>query len=398
MNVQNSKDYFHIKGQNAEKLVYDLSVKIFLTDWCYLNPKLPNGKELCDLLIVFDDIAIIWQIKDLKVKNGKYKKPEVDKNLKQLLGARRSLFDLKAPVELENPRRGKEKFDPGSIKKIYLLSALLGIGEDIFTFVEILKNHTIHILTKKFTEIVLNELDTINDFILYFQEKEDFIKKNKELIILGGEEELLAFYLMNNKNFSRFNETDNILLTDGSWRHFQKKPEYKVKKKADEISYGWDSIIDRVHEGSSQYEIVARELARPNRFTRRYLSKVFLEAHIRAHNDKKHDLFRRILPMEGVTYCFLFQDDPEPREKRKAMLWAICLIARGKFPQNKKVLGIATEKELSPECSYDFCFVDYPGWTEKHQELVARLQKETGIFVNPEIGRAKEDEYPETGR
>ena len=48
-----------------------------------------------------------------------------------------------------------------------------------------------------------------------------------------------------------------------------------------------------------------------------------------------------------------------------------------------------------PECSYDFCFIDYPKWTENHQKIVEQLQKETGIFVNPEIGRAKEDEYPQ---
>ncbi len=61
-----SKHYFQIKGKNAEKVVHDLAEKTFLTDWCFPNPKLQNGKELCDLLVVFDNIAIIWQIKDLK--------------------------------------------------------------------------------------------------------------------------------------------------------------------------------------------------------------------------------------------------------------------------------------------------------------------------------------------
>ena len=70
-----SKDFFYIKGKKAETVVHELATKSFLIDWCFLNPKLPNGKELCDLLIVFDDIAIIWQIKDLKLdKSGKYKK------------------------------------------------------------------------------------------------------------------------------------------------------------------------------------------------------------------------------------------------------------------------------------------------------------------------------------
>src|SRR4030043_2335371 len=105
------KQHFTIKGKNAEGFVHELALKTFLTDWCYLNPVLPDGKELCDLLVVFDNVAIIWQIKNLKLDaNGRYKKAEVERNLRQLAGARRQLFDLKTPIELENPRRPREKF------------------------------------------------------------------------------------------------------------------------------------------------------------------------------------------------------------------------------------------------------------------------------------------------
>lgn len=84
---------------------------------------------MCDLLVVFDDTAIIWQIKDLKVdENGRYKQAEVEKNLRQLSGARRLLFDIKAPVKLSNPRRGEELFDPSKITKAHLISVLMGEG------------------------------------------------------------------------------------------------------------------------------------------------------------------------------------------------------------------------------------------------------------------------------
>jgi len=185
MNV--SKDYFYLKGKNAEKIVHDLAVKTFLTDWCYLTPKLPNGKELCDLLVVFDDIAIIWQIKDLKLnRQGEYNKAEVEKNLRQLSGARRQLFDLRTPLELENPRRVKENFDPATIKRIYLISVLLGKGEKKISLVREIKNYIVHVFTKDFTQIVLNELDTISDFTEYLRIKEAFLKKNKPLVIVGG--------------------------------------------------------------------------------------------------------------------------------------------------------------------------------------------------------------------
>jgi hypothetical protein len=111
-----SGDYFQQKGALAEGIIHRLATETLFTDWCYPNPKRPDGKELCDLLVVFDDTAIIWQIKDLKADDeGHYKPAEVEKNLKQVGGARRALFDLKTPIVLSNPRRGPEQFDPTSI-------------------------------------------------------------------------------------------------------------------------------------------------------------------------------------------------------------------------------------------------------------------------------------------
>ena len=398
MNPSFSKDYFRIKGVNAEKLVADLATKTFLIDWCFLNPKLPDGKELCDLLVIFDDVAIIWQIKDLKLdKNGKYKKAEVDKNLRQLAGARRQLFDLKTPVCLQNARRREEIFDSSNFKEIFLISVLLGEGEEYFSFIDEIKNNKVHVFTRDFTQIILNELDTISDFIEYLKAKELFVDAKKSLVIIGGEEEFLAFYLTSGRNFERLDKTDHVILDGTCWKGLQSRLEYKAKKEADKISYGWDSIINRAHEGTEKYEIVARELARTTRFQRRYLSKTFFEAHVLAHKNSVHDLFRRVMPGEGVTYCFLFQEDQEPRNKRKAMLTAMCWIGRGKFKENKKVIGIATEMKIRPTCSFDFLFLNVPGLDAESQKKIEQFQKDMGIFVNPIVRHASEDEYPQVG-
>jgi len=76
------------------------------------------------------------------------------------------------------------------------------------------------------------------------------------------------------------------------------------------------------------------------------------------------------------------------------MLAAICWIARGKYQKNKKVLGIATEMKIRPTCSYDFVLMDLSTWTQENQKNIEQLQKDTGIFVNPIVGYAHEDEYP----
>jgi len=386
----------NLKGKNAENFVYELSQKSFITDWCYKSPRLPNGKEICDLLIAYDNIAIIWQIKDLKLdKNNKYKKSEVEKNLHQLSTARHRLFDKKLEIELENPRRGKEKFNPNTITEIYQISALLGKGEDYFSGIEIIDGKFAHTFTREFTEIVLSELDTISDFIEYLREKEKLFSNNDvKIIITGDEKELLAYYLMNQRTLEKVGESNVTIIQAGIWDDLQKKPEYLAKKREDKISYGWDDIINRAHTGGGKYEIVAREMARLNRFDRRVMSKAFYEAHVRAHRERSKNVFRRLLAIKGTTYCFLFLDDPEPRTIRKKMLEIMCIIARGIYNKNFRVVGIATEMKMRPTCSYDFYYLELPKWTTEHQENMEKLQKETGIFSNLTVKQAHEDEYP----
>lgn len=392
-----SKDYFHTKGKNAEKIVHDLTLTSFLTDWCYLNPRWPDGKELCDLLVVFDDTAIIWQVKDLKLdENGHYNKAEVEKNLKQLAGARRHLFELKKPLELENPRRGTEAFDPSSIKDIFLISVLMGESEQFFSFVEELKNHTIHVFTRAFTQIALGELDTIADFCAYLKSKEQFLSQKKHILILGGEEELLASYLLNDRSFGWLKEPNTVMIAGGTWQEFISRVEYKEKKDADKIGYGWDSIIDRLHEsGDALYERVARELARHTRFERRFLAKSFFDAHVVAHEGTK-PIFRRLLASDEITYGFLFVDKNKSRDMRRKILEIFCFVARGMHAKGPKVIGIATEKQIEAEDSYDVLLLNVSEWTAEHQRRMEEMQARTGTLVDPKMMEFHEDEYPQS--
>jgi hypothetical protein len=388
------KHYFQEKGRRAEAIIHGLATKTFLTDWCYPNPKKPDGKELCDLLVVFDDIAIIWQIKDLKVNcEGRYKEAEVEKNLRQLSGARRHLFDLKVPIRLENPRRGREIFRPEAIKTIHLISVLMGDGEGPFSFAQLVKDRLIHIFTRQFADLILSELDTVSDFCEYLRKKEA-LDKNKSILILGGEENLLAKYLENARSFTWMEKYDNVVIDDTVWSAFSTSPQFRAKKREDEVSLGWDSIIDRAHDGSSPaYERAARELARPGRFARRILSKCFMDAY-KQYWSCPLPLFRRMVPVDDTTYCFLFMQDGHelPRKRRTAMLSLMCFVARGLPPFNSRVVGIATEKENR---SYDYCVFIAPRWRPEDEARKLEIQKEYGIFVNPKAVQAGEDEYPE---
>ncbi len=350
---------------------------------------------MADLLVVFGETAIIWQVKDLKLdKHGRYKKAEVEKNIRQLSGARRQLFELKTKITLENPRRGRELFNPASIKEIFLISVLTGEGEDFFSGIQQLRDQTVHVFNREFIEISLKELDTVKDFVSYLRDKELFVKKVETLIVSGGEKELLATYLLRDRSFGPLMNANMVYIEDDAWESLRQKEEYKRKKKADEISYGWDSIIDMIHtSGSQEYETVARELAAFNRFERRLLSQTFYDAHVAAHENVR-PIYRRFLKLEGRTFCFLFLENHAPRKLRNDMLGQVCFVARGLCKENTKVIGIATEKCFERECTYDYCFLDIPEWTDQNQRVVEDIQKKTGVGTGTFREAERAEEYP----
>jgi hypothetical protein len=395
--VENSGHYNRLKGAAAEAVVHELAQKSFFGDWCYANPRLANGKELCDLLVVFDRIAMIWQIKDLKRRrDGRYSSGEVEKNRRQLSGAHRRLMDEERPMTISNPRRGDEVIDPASIDEVFLISVLSGEGEDFFSMTQDVRGKYAHVLTGEFLATALEELDTVDDFVCYLRAKEALFDSVERLVITGGEEELLACYLLYGRSFDRYAGAHMVLVDEGSWAGLQERPEYIARREADEISYAWDGMIDRAHEGGApEYERIARELARPNRFARRFLAKAFYDGHVIAHEDSVHDLFRRVVTDGEVTYCFLFMDARLPQEQRREALARLCLVARGKYEENSRVVGVATEKAFKPECSYDFAYLEIPEWSDANAAQAAAIQQETGDLTNISERVVREDEYPE---
>jgi hypothetical protein len=387
-----SRNYFDLKGKTAEEFVQALAEKTFLMDWCYMNPSREPGKELCDLLVIFDDTAIIFQIKDLKLKDdGTLNRKGLEKNLRQLSGALRFLTRQNQPLTLTNPCRGSEVFNAKAIKKYHLVSVLTGDDPPALSMFETQGDNSVHVFNRDGIELALRELDTIADFSKYLDARESI--PTGQLMVMGGEEELLAWYLSKNRTFDDMRNTDVVLLDGTLWEVFSQSKEYKAKKKADDISYAWDEMISGAHaSGHPEYERVARELARPNRFERRVLAESFFEAHVAAHKTDR-PTFRRIMSLAGRTYCFVFLDESYPRELRMKMVSAICTVGRIMF-DNADVLAVATESKFRKQCSYDFGFLSVPEVTPSYRAKAEELKTKLEIMKNPTAGRAHIEEYP----
>ncbi|MCH7690257.1 MAG: hypothetical protein IIA17_04325, partial [candidate division Zixibacteria bacterium] len=239
-----------------------------------------------------------------------------------------------------------DTFNPTDIEEIFRI--VFSVGNDEFSFTQVIENNGkfVHIVDRSI-EVILNELDTISDFVQYYRAKERLYKSETEIIFEGGEENLLADYLYNNKSFEHLDKINTMLYSDGLWDHIMTRPEFIAKKNEDSISYAWDKLIDYFHERKDEnYKFVTKELSRLNRLGRRIQSQSFLSAQMECGKSKRG--LCRHSDYEGVTYVFLITSPEMNRDQKKKELACRCFAARKNFLNNQKVIGIAAEWQGSP--------------------------------------------------
>lgn len=331
----------------SERYLQKLCDRTFLSLWSYPSVyrddfagKITDGKEVCDLLVVFENHIIIFSDKDcqfpdsgrLEIDWNRWFKKAIQKSAEQAWGAEKwikkhpdslfldrfctTLFPLEIPdlstakfhlVVVAHGSSTRCQQELGGSGSLMINSSIKG-----FSAHDAIKNEGIpfmigdldpsrtfvHILDDTSLEIVVDTLDTISDFVSYLTKKEKFLR-SEMVISAAGEEELLAYYLtnMNNKNEHGFvipshinEQITHLIFGEGDWEEFIQSPEREAQISADTISYFWDTLIERfnknIMEGTQYYttdydakkiEPLPRFLARESRFHRRNLSKLFFE-------------------------------------------------------------------------------------------------------------------------
>lgn len=300
----------------SEILVNKLCEKVFLSLWTIASPiGKEAGKELCDALVVFDNKIIIISVKDIKYKEtekieigwDRWNKTAIEKSIKQLKGAKRFLDDSNTVRSQD----GKVTIQlPEKNDRIYFFLTI-SLGSQREVPVVLPENEVIRFLDEYNLDILFSELDTVSDFIEYLQKKEDFLKKSKKII--GSEEDILAFYLHQNRAFPE--NADLLIFGDDLWKEVSNKKEYKIKKKIDKISIFWDSLIEEFinlrdpsivkipgyfDPTNKNIELALRTLAKENRFSRRVLSQEFFDFY-----EHPRIVSRIVESINGIIYVFL---------------------------------------------------------------------------------------------
>lgn len=412
----------------TEILLAKLCDNVFLKAWAFPNPFKKDGKELCDVIAVFEDHVFIFfdreskkfenETGDVDIQWGRWQKEAIEKQVKTAGGAKRYIQEYPEDIFLDSKainrlplvikRSAKihkiivahgaaeacKNYSPDNI--FGSLSIVYGATQPAFTppfMVFLEKNEPVHIFDSFNLEILLSELDTVYDFTSYLKAKEEAIQRLEGLAYCG-EEDLLAHYYQNFEESTqqyligtRDTKINAVSIGEGEWHAFSKSADYKRRKQANEVSYLWDKLLQRTCQNSLDDIIMGDgnlytgesaiyEMAKEPRFARRTLSSL-ISSSVDNFPGSANEFLRNVslLPSFYKDKAFVFLQIHHPdiknyegeyRPRRQALLEIACAAAKNKWPQYKKIIGIAIDApKFTNTNSEDFLLMDTEEWSSE---------------------------------
>lgn len=432
----------------TERMLAEFCERSFLKLWSYPNPYKDDGHELCDLLAVFGNYVFIFfdrenelsedPDKDPKVLWDRWKRNVIDRQVKTAHGAERYIrsgrpicldakgtkpfpfaFDRGAVVihKIIVAHGAKEACERASPQNVYGSLAITYTetdgGPTEYFHIEIDKRNPVHILDSHNMPIVLRELDTVNDFAAYLDEK---VRAASAFDYLSycGEEDLLGHYLLNYDDMTKRHvigpkkdRVNGVMIGEGEWHDFVQTDLYKNTKSVDRISYFWDELIQRTCQNSLdgtlggnsdilRGESAIYEMVKEPRFMRRGLAEKMLSAVERFPDTGTFSRQVTFLPsfQPNIAYVLLqlrtpdtFRAEPDYREKRQTLLEIACGAAKNKFPHLVKIIGIGIDapKFSGGTVAEDFILMPCETWTDEMKIHYEELNKEWNFFGTPKL-------------
>ncbi len=393
----------------SEQFTHDLCTRSFLSLWCYNNPIGKKNKELCDVLVVCDPDVIVFSVKEIELEDPdnqdkvqRWKRKAIDESLKQVYGATTWLETATNVIHSDGTTG--IPLPPVESRRIHRVAVAFGskgacsIGAGDFG-----KGH-VHVFTEESLSAILNELDTITDFVDYLAAKERFFSSPSSIVINGTEADLLGFYLHSGRSFPE--RADFLIIDTGVWDELCSKPVFMARKKEDIESYKWDKLIEILckdeaydHSGlelnPTEREFVIRGMAREDRFCRRVLSSGLIDFLRDAKAGKSRS---RIMCSPSLSiYVLAHFAKGEDRNARLRELAARCLVARNKIDESSDVvMGIGfNEFDPSAGTPIDLVYLRINPEDNEWREKATVFEEELGYFKGRPMTKSRVDEYPE---
>jgi hypothetical protein len=444
---------------STERMLADLCEKTFLALWSYPSPTKDDGKELCDLLAVFDNHVFIFFDREGKqlasedasdVDWERWKRKVIEAQIVTAHGAERYIrngrtvyLDRKMTTEFPIPinrdriivhkiivahgaKEACERSSPDNLSGSLAVSYGTGPESSGFPFmIHLDKSNPVHVLDTNTLPLILGELDTFFDFSAFLDEKVRAIQQ-LDFLVYCGEEDLLAHYYANfNENEKRhfIGVTDptiaGVFIPEGDWVEINRRPEFIAKKRANSVSYAWDSMIQKACASALAGTLISsanilegrsaiHEMAREPRFMRRFYAERIRAAvlgfpekcsagslvrqvtYFASFYDRKAYVFLQIV-IDGVN------DYEEYRAARRALLQIACGALRNRIENLHTIIAIAVEPpKLFEVISEDFLLFDCSDWTEDLRLQFEEKNAEMQFFGTSALqeGRANIQAFP----
>lgn len=443
----------------SERYLASLCERTFLSLWSYPNlfrdqgqSGKGDGKELCDLLVVFGDDVIIFSDKscafpntgNLAVDWGRWHRRSVEKSADQVYGAERWLRTHPDRVFLDPPCSHQLPFPlpPSDRIRVHRVVVALnaaprcrqqwggrgsllinnvyetGEAEPFVLRAQGFSRGFVHVFDDVSLDAVLRELDTVGDFMAYLRAKERAFA-SQQIGSAAGEEELLGLYLQKTDSAGRHDfvgpdESATLFLDEGFWDGYLTSRERRAKQEADRPSRVWDALIEafatRLADGSSygasvrEAEQALRVMASEPRGARRLLGRRVLRALRITAADERRACFMMTALEAEVAYVFLLEPHGSSptyeayRERRCHVLRLYLMAVAQDFPSVRRVVGIVTEPHGSGGHSEDLMFFLPVPLSEGQARDLQETRERLGILRNARerVTVVKEDEYPVT--
>ena len=437
---------------DSERYLLRLARRSFLSLWSYSNifrnqtdgsVNNSNGKEICNLLVIFGRKIIIFSDKNCQFPEGidisiawkRWFKKSILASARQIHGAERWITNyperifldpeckIRFPIVLPNlneiefhrvivvhsiSEHSKRYFGSGNGSLLYstdLLDNSQTEGNSMpFCVGDIDKEKGyVHILDDFALDAIMSNLDTISDFVRYLEKKEKFMRSGVS-VSAAGEEELLAYYLSHinsdgEHDFIIDSKYNGIYFDQGIWKSYSVNPQRMRKIQADDISYLWDDLIEEFSKHAiqnTQYyattpgiqgsEPALRIMASLDRFKRRNYARALSEF---IHKYRGHEkITRTVLPPnnEGVAFIFLMLGNPfqksyeSYRRVRRILLEIYCEGLKVRYPTLKDIVGIAFDSNWENGGSEDLAYLNAREWDSSRKETIIRDMELANVY------------------
>jgi hypothetical protein len=460
----------------SERYLANLCEKSFLSLWSYPsifrdqgksgNASSSDGKEVTDSIVIFGDHVIIFSDKDCQfidygdpILNWKrwYKKA-ILKSAEQVWGAERWIKNHPDRLFIDNKCQHKLPFEVPTADKINVHRIVVahnisdeckrvnnGSGSLRIDTAIVGKAHFenqnglevqscaigmvdptrgyVHVLDDVTLEILLNNLDTITDFIQYLERKEKLVLQRSIRVIAAGEEDILAYYLKDideegKHEFILQPNIDTFHLQEGIWEEFSKSRQFTRQQEEDERSYAWDRLIEFVSEHFTRNtlyfstdpsfkstEFQLRTLAQESRLGRRILADALFGLASKSAKELAPYHIRVLDSDTSPKICYVFflldftlaPDYTTYRDMRRRFIETVCRIVKLRYVGDKEtIVGIGTEGGGTQKIhSFDVLTYNALSWEEGEKEHAIDLFNRSPFLKNAHMYYGRDHEYPE---